>query len=704
MSEITATNNGRTKITPAHLKRDAFLYVRQSTLHQVMQNTESTQRQYALQQQAIALGWSVQHVHVIDSDLGHSGASSADRVGFQELVSEVGLEHAGVVLGLEVSRLARNSADWQRLLELCALTDTLILDEDGLYDCNDFNDRLLLGLKGTLSEAELHFLRARMRGGLLNKARRGELACPLPIGLSYDELKRVRLDPDQQVQQSLRCLFETFQRVGTAHGMVIEFRRSGLQFPHRPHSGLHKGMLIWGDLTMSRALQILHNPRYAGAFCFGRTHTRTWPDGTHHTRHLTSDEWGFLIPNAHAGYISWEEFQANQRRLLENAQAYGKDRRKSPAREGPALLQGLVICGVCGRRMTVRYHDQKGRLFPDYVCQRESVDEAAPECQHIAGKTIDAAITQLILEKMNRLELEVSLAVQQEIVQREAEADALRTQQVVRAQYEADLAGQRYHRVDPNNRLVASTLEAEWNAALRKLQETQQNAEQHRLKDRLLVDESVRAEVLALSSDFPAVWNNVNTTDQDRKRLVRLLIEDVTLTRTDGVIAQVRFRGGKTQSLSLSAPLKSYQTWITQPEVVQEIDCLLEEHTDQQVADILNQRGLCSGKGKAFTRVLIGNLRRSYRLKSYYERLRAAGMLTIHEIAQKLGISSVTVQKWRDAGLLRGRIFNENNEFLYEPPGADIPVKNAHKNLYQNRQLIKSKVVSQTTKEVQYES
>ena len=704
MSEITATNNGRTKITPAHLKRDAFLYVRQSTLHQVMQNTESTQRQYALQQQAIALGWSVQHVHVIDSDLGHSGASSADRVGFQELVSEVGLEHAGVVLGLEVSRLARNSADWQRLLELCALTDTLILDEDGLYDCNDFNDRLLLGLKGTLSEAELHFLRARMRGGLLNKARRGELACPLPIGLSYDELKRVRLDPDQQVQQSLRCLFETFQRVGTAHGMVIEFRRSGLQFPHRPHSGLHKGMLIWGDLTMSRALQILHNPRYAGAFCFGRTHTRTWPDGTHHTRHLTSDEWGFLIPNAHAGYISWEEFQANQRRLLENAQAYGKDRRKSPAREGPALLQGLVICGVCGRRMTVRYHDQKGRLFPDYVCQRESVDQAAPECQHIAGKTIDAAITQLILEKMNRLELEVSLAVQQEIVRREAEADALRTQQVVRAQYEADLAGQRYHRVDPNNRLVASTLEAEWNAALRKLQETQQNAEQHRQKDRLRVDESVRAEVLALSSDFPAVWNNVNTTDQDRKRLVRLLIEDVTLTRTNGVIAQVRFRGGKTQSLSLSAPLKSYQTWITQPEVVQEIDCLLEEHTDQQVADILNQRGLSAGKGGHFTGLGVAYIRRGYGLKSYCERLRAAGMLTKEELGKELGITGARVKVWRKEGLLRGLICDDRGMWLFEHPGLNAPSKMQGHKLSERRQFQVSENISDRVKEVQYES
>ena len=704
MAETSAMSNGRTKITADHLVRDAFLYVRQSTLHQVLQNTESTQRQYALQQQAVALGWPMQRVHVIDSDLGHSGASSADRAGFQQLVSEVSLEHAGVVLGLEVSRLARNSADWQRLLELCALTDTLILDEDGLYDCNDFNDRLLLGLKGTLSEAELHFLRARMRGGILNKARRGELACPLPIGLCYDERKQVRLDPDQQVQQSLHCLFETFRRVGTAHGTLTAFRRSGWQFPHRPHSGLHKGVLIWGDLTLSRALEVLHNPRYAGAFCFGRTHTRTWPDGKHHTRQLPSEEWGFLIPNSHPGYIDWEEYQANQRRLLENAQAYGHERRKSPAREGPALLQGLVICGVCGRRMTVRYHDQKGHLFPDYVCQRESVNQAGPECQHIAGRTIDAAITQLILEKMNHLDLEISLAVQQEIAGREAEADALRAQQVVRAQYEADLAGQRYRRVDPNNRLVASTLEAEWNAALRKLQETQQNADQHRQKDRLLVDESMRAEILALSSDFPAVWNNPNTTDQDRKRLVRLLIEDVTLTRAEGIIAQVRFRGGKTQSIALSAPRKSYQIWITPPEVIQAIDQLLNEHTDQETADILNERGFHTGKGDSFTKRTIGNLRRSYQLKSYYERLRAAGMLTTQEMAQTLGISSDTVKNWRDARLLPGRFCNEKGDFLYEPPTEDAPTKFAHKKLAQKTNLRKAQVVSQHTKEVQYDS
>jgi DNA invertase Pin-like site-specific DNA recombinase len=399
-------NAGALKVTAGHLKRDAFLYIRQSTLRQVLQNTESTQRQYALQQRAVALGWPLERVHVVDCDLGQSGASTKDREGFQQLVAEVSLGHAGVVLGLEVSRLARNSADWQRLLELCAITDTLILDEDGLYDCNDFNDRLLLGLKGTLSEAELHFLRARMRGGLLNKARRGELASPLPVGFIYDEQKRVRLDPDQQVQQAIHLVFETFRRTGSAFSIVTHFKRTGLHFPSRERIGVRKGELTWGTLTSSRVLQVLHNPRYAGAFFFGRTRNRTWPDGSHHCQILPKDEWLVLIPNIHVGYISWEEFQANQERLRNNSQAYGGDRRKSPPREGPALLQGLVICGICGRRMTIRYHTHQEMLCPDYICQREKIDHAAPECQHISGQSIDAAVAKLLLETMTPINLE----------------------------------------------------------------------------------------------------------------------------------------------------------------------------------------------------------------------------------------------------------------------------------------------------------
>jgi DNA invertase Pin-like site-specific DNA recombinase/DNA-binding transcriptional regulator YiaG len=708
MVELTNPNllatNGLSKVTAAHLKRDAFLYVRQSTLHQVLQNTESTQRQYALQQRAIALGWPLERVHVIDCDLAHSGASVADREGFQELVSEVSLGHAGLVLGLEVSRLARNSADWQRLLELCALTDTLILDEDGLYDCNDFNDRLLLGLKGTLSEAELHFLRARLQGGILNKARRGELASPLPVGFVYDGSHHVRLDPDQQIQQAIRLVFETFRRTGSAHAVMTHFQTEGWQFPRRLRTGLHKGEVIWGAITLSRVLQMLHNPRYAGAFSFGRTRTRTWPDGAQHTQSLAMEDWLVLIPHLHDGYISWDEFQDNLARLHAGAQAHGKDRRKSPPREGPALLQGLVICGVCGRRMTVRYHQRQGRLDPDYVCQIDHVDRAAPLCQHLPGKSIDAAITHLLLKTLNPISLEVALSVQQEINARQEEADALRAQQVTRAQYQADLAGQRYRQVDPNNRLVASTLEAEWNAALLALQKAQEDYDHHRQADRKRIDEEVRSQIMALTTDFPRVWNDPHTTDRDRKRLVRLMLEDVTLIKTHEVTLHVRFRGGATQTLSIPAARPIWQTRVTPPNVAQRIDTLLNQYTDEQVAAILNQQSLHTSKGGVFRRQSIAKVRRGHRLKSHFDRLREAGMLTIGELAVKLTISTCTVKKWRRMGLLRGHLANDKGVYLFEPPGANTLIKCQGRSLSKRSQLAEAEMLLDSTNKVQYES
>jgi DNA invertase Pin-like site-specific DNA recombinase len=646
----------------------------------------------------------MERVHVIDCDLGHSGASTVDREGFQQLVAEVSMGHAGIVLGLEVSRLARNSADWQRLLELCALTDTLILDEDGLYDYNDFNDRLLLGLKGTMSEAELHFLRARLRGGLLNKARRGELASPLPVGLIYSESQHVQLDPDQQVQQALRLLFETFRRTGAAHATLMHFQREGLRFPRRLHTGAKKGELIWGELTTSRVLQTLHNPRYAGAFFFGSTRTRTWPDGEKRTQRLPVDEWLVLIPNLHVGYISWEEYQENLRRLKESAQAHGIDRRKSPPREGPALLQGLVICGVCGLRMTVRYHVGKGGVYPDYVCQRGNIDRGTPRCQHLPGQAIDVAVSSLLLETMTPLKLEVALAVQKEIEARQEDADALRAQQVTRAQYEADLAGQRYRRVDPNNRQVASTLEAEWNTALRTLQDVQQDYEHHRQNDRLLIDDQVRTQVMALSTDFPKVWNDPHTTDRDRKHLIRLLVEDVTLIKTDKVTLQVRLRGGATRTLTIPAAQKSWQTWVTPPELVQMIDDLLNEGTDEQVAMILNERGLHPGKGGSFQGRTIGRIRRTYGLKSRYERLRESKMLTGEEVAKALDINVKTVKVWHKAGLLRGYVSDDKGTCLFEPPGPDAPTKIPGRKLTKRRRFSPSEIMLDRAKEVQYES
>jgi DNA invertase Pin-like site-specific DNA recombinase len=344
------------KVTASHLRRDAYLYVRQSTVRQVFENTESTRRQYGLRERAVALGWPVERVHVIDSDQGKSGASTADREGFQQLVGEVGMGRAGIVLGLEVSRLARNSTDWHRLLEICALTDTLILDEDGIYSPADFNDRLLLGLKGTMSDAELHVLRARLRGGILNRARRGALKTPLPVGLVYDAANNVVLDPDSQVRQSIAHLFETFDRAGSASATVRHFREQDLRFPRRARSGPRKGELLWVPLRHWQVLRVLHNPRYAGVFCFGRHRTHKRPGDTIEIEVLPRDEWIACLPDAHPGYISWEQFERNLARLRDNAQAHGSERRKSPPREGPALLQGLAVCGVCGRRMTVRYH------------------------------------------------------------------------------------------------------------------------------------------------------------------------------------------------------------------------------------------------------------------------------------------------------------------------------------------------------------
>jgi DNA invertase Pin-like site-specific DNA recombinase len=688
------------KVTAGHLKRDAYLYVRQSTIRQVFENTESTKRQYGLREQAVSLGWPVERVIVIDNDLGQSGASAADREGFQRLVSDVGLGRAGIVLGLEVSRLARNSVDWHRLLEICAVTDTLILDEDGLYDPGHFNDRLVLGLKGTMSEAELHVLHARLQGGIENKASRGELKSRLPVGLVYDSQDHVILDPDRQVQQALFTFFETYQRTGSASATVKYFHQQGLLFPRRLHRGPNKGQLVWGRLVHSRALQILHNPRYAGTFVHGRSRTRKTRDGRTHSTQLPQDEWHTLLPDAHPGYITWQQYQENQQQLRQCGQAYGADRRKSPPREGPALLQGLVICGICGQRMTVRYHHGKDRLGPIYVCQREGIEYAEPICQSIPGTDLDEAIGELLLELVAPATLEIALATQEQLQSHWEEANRLRKQQVERARYEADLAEHRYMQVDPNNRLVADALEADWNEKLRVLTEVQERYERQCQADRALVDETSKAQVFSLATDFPKLWRDPKTSHRERKRMVRLLIEDVTLLKADKITAHVRFKGGAIRTLTLPLPLNSWQSRQTNPEMVSEIDRLLSDYTDAQIASQLNDRGLQSGMGHRFIPRLVARIRRSYRLKSRYDRLREAGMLTLSEIARKLEVAPCTVRNWRKHGLLRAHLYNDKNQYLYEPVDDSGPVKSQGHRLSQRRRF--PEVPSDRTKEVQY--
>ncbi len=669
------TDTASSKVTAAHLAKTALLYVRQSTLKQVLHNTESAIRQYNLRGRAIALGWPDDQITVIDIDQGQSGASAADREGFQQLVAEVSLGRAGIVLGLECSRLARNSADWHQLLELCAMTATLICDEDGLYDPRTFNDRLLLGMKGQMSEAELHFIKARLRGGVLSKARRGELITPLPVGLIHDAAGHVVLDPDTAVQKALTHLFATFTATGSATACVKAFNTAGLSFPWRHRKGPRKGELDWQPLAHHTVLRVLHNPRYAGAFTYGRHSHHKQPSGKATSRLLPREEWISFIPDVHPGYITLDQYDANCARLTQNAAAHGRDRAAGPAREGTALLQGIIVCGRCGGRMTVRYHQRAGQDMPTYLCQRDGIAHGRPICTTIPGHDLDERIGVLLIDTLTPLAVEAALAVTAELEHRAAEADALRAAHVERARYHADLARRRYLAVDPGNRLVADTLEADWNTALRALntaQDTYDNAQKAHLGQ---LTDTQKTRIHQLVTDLPAIWNDPATPARERKRIARLLLTDVTVTRTnDQITAHVRLRGGPHHSLVLPVPKNSWELRQTPPDTIAEIDRLLDHHTHGEIADILNQRGLTSGDGLPFHALIVRNIRDHYQLPSREQRLRATGLIPLAEMATQLGVSTSTVKAWHRVGLVGGQRYNDKNEMLYNPPDPNNPL------------------------------
>lgn len=663
------------KIDADHLRRDAYLYVRQSTLRQVAENGESTQRQYALRDRAVAAGWPAERVHVIDCDLGKSGSSATARDGFQELVSEVALAKAGIVMGLEVSRLARNSADWHRLIELCALTATLILDEDGIYDPASFNDRLLLGLKGTMSEAELHILKARMRGGQLNKARRGELEICPPVGLMYRPDGILDLDPDVEVQNALRLVFDTFERLGSATRTVKFFLDEGLLFPRRLRKEPNKGELLWAPPRHSRILQVLHNPRYAGAFVYGRTRGRHRPGGGVSQIKVQMDDWQVVFPDHHRGYIDWERFKANQTRLAGNAQAYGMQRRSGPVREGTALLQGRVLCGLCGERMGVHYSQEHGQPVPTYVCQETAARKGGKVCQSVPGKVVDPAIGALLVELMTPMTLEVSLAVQNEIEARSAETDALRRQHIERTRYEAELARRRYMTVDPDNRLVAGALEAEWNEKLRLYNGAVEDYERRAQQEAAALDGKMRRQILELAEQFPRIWADPRVDVRERKRIVRLLVADVTLIKAETITAHVRLPGGATRTLQLDRPLPIAQIRKFKPELVAEVDRLLDKHCDREISEFFNQQGLRTWEGEPFNLKKIAHIRTAYNLPSRRQRLRDRGMLTTEEVAKRFGVSQTAVHQWGRQGLITKCYSDNLHRGLWELPSGHTIIK-----------------------------
>ena len=673
--------NASLKVHPHHLERGAYLYVRQSSMRQVIENVESTKRQYALRSRAIALGWREEQITVIDHDQGESGASASWREGFQHLVTDVSMGRAGIVMGLEVSRLARNNADWHRLLEICALSDTLILDEDGVYDPTCFNDRLLLGLKGAMSEAELHVIKARLRGGILNKVRRGEYRCPLPTGFVYDDAGQVVLDPDLQVRESIVHFFDTFLRVGSACQTVKVYHKEGLHFPSRLRTG---GPTVFRPLSTSTAMRTLTNPRYAGAYVYGRRRYRRVAGGKKKIQRLhQSGDWLACIPDAHPGYISWERFQENLKMLKSNGRGY-ELARASPPREGAALLQGRAVCGRCGRYMRVRYANRRGRQEGWYVCDGAHCAHGEGDCQSIAAWPVDAMVGALVAQRMTPAAVELALEIRKEVEARYEEADRLRSRTLERAQIEADLAQRRFMLVDPNNRLVADTLETEWNEKLRAVAQAREEREKARAADRSVLDESTRERLLAMTTDFGKLWTDACIANRERKRLLAYVIEDATLVKhpEEGISKiNIRFKGGKTETLIAENPKNSCQQVKTPSKIVELIDKLLDDYIYDEIAEKLNAQGLHPG-GSArpgqgdlpFTNLKVRYLVNTYGLRSRYDRLRDRGMLTKKEAAVRLGIHEATLVSWAEHGIIKRDAYN-GHFYLYELPESPLPGK-----------------------------
>ncbi|MGC9197247.1 MAG: recombinase family protein, partial [Syntrophobacteraceae bacterium] len=455
----------------------------------------------------------------------------------------------------------------------------------------------------------------------------------------------------------------------------------------------------------SRALWLLHNPRYAGAFFYGRTRQRHAPNGGIRFQKLPRDEWTVFLPGAHVGYISLEQFEENQRRLLENAQAHGWNRRHGPAREGPALLQGIVVCGKCGNRMTVRYHRIKERLIPDYVCQRQGIERGERICQIIPGASLEMAVGKLLVATVTPLTLEVALSVEEELTRREDEVEGLRQKHIERLRYEADLARRRYMQVDPDNRLVADELEGEWNEKLRVHKKAVEALDEQRRTESATLNPEQRNRILALAKDFPKLWNDPRTPSRERKRMVRLLVEDVTLCKDRGITAHIRFKGGTTQTVSLPPPPPIAELRKNPAHLVAEVDRLLDDYTHSQIAAILTNKGMRTVDGQPLSRLNIRHIQQAYSLMPRYDRLRNRGMLTMAELAERLGVKSATVKNWNQAGLLRAHLYNDRNDCLFENMGDETFAKGKHKGLMVSlhQMRLSRKIASHPRHEVQYE-
>jgi DNA invertase Pin-like site-specific DNA recombinase len=641
----TMTMGPSVKITRDHLERIAVIYVRQSTLAQVRDHGESTQRQYALTAEAERLGWPAERVMVIDADLGVSGRGGSGRTGFKELVGRVCCGEVGAVFGLEVSRLARSTADLQRLLELCSLTDTLIVDGDGVYDLGAFNDRLLLGLKGTMSEAELHILAGRLQGARRAAAQRGELRVPLPVGYVYDDEGEIVLDPNEEVRTAIADVFACFEQTGSAYAIVGAFAER--QFPARAYGGAWAGQIRHTQLTHSRALSVLRNPAYAGAYVFGRRRSRrqVQPDGSvrPRTTMLPREQWDVVIYDHHPGYITWEQYLRIEQRLASNRTYAGA----RPVREGSALLQGIVRCGSCGRSMATFYRDGK----PGYDCSYSRVDRAAtPACRGVMGEQIEQAVARRLLEAVAPEKIALALKAADAVTDRRSRQTRAVELRVERARYDAARAERAFHQCEPDNRLVARSLESRWEAKLRELAE----AEAELASQAAEPPPPGRADVEALARDIPRLWASPTTSHRDRKRLLRALINDITLTFTPDqpeIQIGIHWRSGSSDEITVLRPGAARTLRAAE---VQEVICQLgPTHTNVELAERLNADGHLTASGRPFTEDSVRWMRWKHRVASpspFGEE-----EIGVHDLAQRLDVGDHVVYQWIQTDKLQAR-------------------------------------------------
>jgi DNA invertase Pin-like site-specific DNA recombinase len=651
--------NERSRITAGHLSRQAIVYLRQSSAAQVEHNRESTDRQYALAAKARELGWPDDRIIVIDEDLGVSGSGAVVRSGFQRLTAEVALSRVGLVLGLEVSRLARNNADWHRLIDLAGLTDTLIGDADGIYHPALINDRLLLGLKGTMSEAELHVLRGRLNGGIRNKAARGELRRGLPVGFVWGEADGdVCFHPDEAVVTAIRTVFERFAETGSARRVWLWFRSEGLKLPLQMYA---RADIRWVEASYTAIHHVLTNPVYAGAYVYGKTRQETILDASgarkKRIRHLPRSEWQVLIPDHHPGFIDWQTYEANQERIAKNTRP-GPHKVGGAVREGSALLQGLASCGHCGRRLHTHYRGRNST--PGYHCPgKVLVEGRGVYCLNIGGVQIDKAVADAFIAALEPAKLTATLAAAERLEHdRETTLKQWRLD-VERASYEASRAERRYRAVDPDNRLVARGLEREWEESLRALEVAKAElARRERERPRVL-SELERDRLLALGPDLTAVWHATTTTPRDRKELLQTLLEEVIIKVERNKAAAylaLRWKGGALSEIDLALPRSRPATVRTDEDTIALVRRLAVHYSDAVIAGILNRQARTTAYGHRFDAGRVGNLRRHWQIPCFEpEAEQASGeLLTIKKAAIVLGVAPSTIHRLLNDGFIAG--------------------------------------------------